>query len=236
MPSARATAHVTRLLLLGLLLASCAPTLVAPSILRLPAVDQPQALGLSLTARLGPRVPTTLAAIRSNRFNPQTDSWRVPELGVAYDLSLQKPLAAGVSLHVGVQGEFFYPLPFPGYGVTLGISKLIRGAHWSVAPSLATRAATDFGLRGLGGPGSFVAVDGAITLALLDGENAALGVAPFVSGVFSFGATRDFVGVVGALGFARYRGWLLQGGAARALLADGTQWTVPMLGLGFTSN
>jgi hypothetical protein len=118
----------------------------------------------------------------------------------------------------------------------VGLSKLLRGAHWSVAPSLAVRGATDFGFKGLGSPGSFVAFDGAVTVALLDGEFATLGVAPFVSGVFSFGATRDFVGVIGALGFARYRGFLVQGGAARAVLADGTQWTVPMLGLGFTSN
>src|SRR5687767_9983292 len=129
--------HVCLAVTLALLgAAGCAPSTLAPTIIRVSPGDPTKTSGM-IGVRTGPRISVPLAATNSfsgARFHGDSNSFSPPQLSVAYDLGLVKPINASTALHAGAQGEFYYPFPLPGYGVYGGVSHVFRVGNLIITP------------------------------------------------------------------------------------------------------
>ncbi len=110
--------------------AGCAPTTLSPMVMRLTPNDLPRGEGHgTLGLRTGPRLATPLYAERLNgattTFPGDRNIFAPPQWGLAYDVGTAIPFENELALHVGVQGEFLYPLPLPAYGLYGGVSRYI---------------------------------------------------------------------------------------------------------------
>lgn len=211
------------------LLGACAPTSLAPSIIRYEPLD-PDEPENRLSMRSGPRLASALTSLAAGTVDTEVGTAAPPELGVALEYQRTQPLGRGFAFHAGVQAELFYFLPSPGIGLMGGISWRKQLGTVSIAPALAFRGATDFGIATSTPSGSFVSADFGLSISAAEGDTARLGITPFLSVVQSFRATMDTVFFVGAMVFARFRSIELLVGFGR-VYTRGAAWNVPLLGV-----
>jgi hypothetical protein len=222
-------------------LVGCAPTTVSPMVMRL-GPGHPTESVFHGGLRSGPRLSAPLAALTSDPFAPQRfagdrNSFSTQQWSMAYDLAVTKPLDERLSLHLGVQGEVYYPLPLPGYGVYGGVSSFYGTSEYGVAPALVVRGATDFGIHTRGGPGSILGAEASATLSLSPEKRVSLGLVPFfgIHQVFSrqdARATSLYYGaaVVMQLPVGRLDHVELSGGSGRVKSSGEASWNAPIIG------
>ncbi len=161
-------------------LAGCAPTTVSPMVMRM-GPGHPDNSLIQAGLRSGPRLSTPLAAkARSDQSFPgNRNIFSTQQWSVAYDLALQKPLTEKLALHLGVNGEVYYPLPLPGYGLYLGLSSWYGTPQLGIAPALVVRGASDFGIETRGGPGHMAGVETSVSFYFAPEDRVCLGFVPF---------------------------------------------------------
>jgi hypothetical protein len=219
-------------LLLALLtgLCSCAPTSVAPTVIRMAApaaTDTEFHFGL----RTGPRIPSVVETVNAGAFSPSIDGTLPPELGAVYEFDYTRVLWRQLALHGSVQAEFFGGIPLPSLGVGLGVSYRWQLGRVSIAPALGGRGATSFGINMIGGTGHFLSGDVSLTLSVAGSDRSRIGLVPFASVQQTFGAdvTSAFFGGLVAV---RYDMVEVFGGVGRAyLFPAGPAWNVPLVGV-----
>jgi hypothetical protein len=164
-------------------LAGCAPTAMGPMVMRL-GPGAPDTNLAQLGVRTGPRLSAPLAGNEpfisdSERFRGDDASFSTQQWGMALDAAVTWPLSERLHLHTGFQGELFLPLPIPGYGLYAGASYYVGSERLGLAPAVALRGATDFGIGTRGGPGSMFGAEASCAFTLQPEENVSLGVVPF---------------------------------------------------------
>jgi hypothetical protein len=222
-------------------LVGCAPATMSPMVMRL-GPGQPGTSIFHAGLRAGPRLSAPLAA-RTNpdsfdeSFSGDNASFSTKQWSLAYDVALTKPLGEKLALHVGVQGEFYYPVPLPGYGLYMGVSSWYGTPNVGVAPALVLRGATDFGLSTRGGPGTILGAEASSTFYLSTEERVAVGLVPFlgIHEVFSREQSRSTLlyyggAVVMQLPLGKNDRVELSAGGGRAKEQGGASWNVPILG------
>jgi hypothetical protein len=162
-------------------LAGCAPTTVSPMVMRM-GPGRPDNTLIQAGLRSGPRLSSPLAAQErpGQPFSGNRNIFSTQQWSVAYDFSLQKPLTEKLALHLGVNGEVYYPLPLPGYGLYMGLSSWYGTPNLGVAPALVVRGASDFGIETRGGPGHMAGVETSATFYFTPEERVCLGFVPFL--------------------------------------------------------
>jgi len=234
--------HGTGLALAALLaaLAGCAPTTMGPMVMRLgpgPAGETVLHGGI----RSGPRLTAPIAARTTfdpteSLFAGNAEPFSTRQWSMAYDFALTKPVSDTVAMHLGVQGEIYYPLPLPGYGVYGGLSGWYGSRELGVAPALVLRGASDFGIDTRGGPGSMLGAEASATLYFCPEPRVSLGIVPFfgVHQVFNQSEQATALYYGGALVFQLPIGRLdkveLSGGFGRADVTGEASWNVPIMG------
>lgn len=222
-------------------LAGCAPTAMGPMVMRL-GPGAPDTNLAQLGVRTGPRLSAPLAGNEpfisdSERFRGDDASFSTQQWGMALDAAVTWPLSERLHLHTGLQGEFFLPLPIPGYGLYAGASYYVGSERLGLAPAVALRGATDFGLGTRGGPGSMFGAEASCAFTLQPEENVSLGVVPFFAWhtLGSRDATDTSVYYGGVVAARFTWGWLdkveLSGGFGRVKTGSGASWNVPILGV-----
>lgn len=222
-------------------LVGCAPSTMSPMVMRL-GPGQPNTSIFHGGLRAGPRLSAPLAA-RTDPNEIQTQfvgdkaSFSPEQWSLTYDLALTKPLSEKLALHVGVQGEFYYPVPLPGYGLYGGLSSWYGTPNVGVAPALVVRGATDFGLSTKGGPGSIVGAEASSTFYFCTEDRVGVGLVPFlgIHEVFSREQSHNTLlyyggAVVMQLPLGASDRIELSAGAGRAKEKGGVSWNVPILG------
>lgn len=225
-----------RAALLALLGCACAPTALAPSVIRLGrpplAVNEEPKTELRFGLRSSPRIATAEAQLGTSSFAGTDDAFHSPPWSIAWDFQVGVPLNRVLQLHAGLGTEVLYGIPFPALSLMLGVSALWNVGPLGIAPALSVRGGTDFGLAFTGPSGSIVAFDFSPTLSGTGDSATWLGLTPFVQGGWSFSARTDvrwlFAGAVVAMKFNRLE---LSAGFGRAFFPDGRAWTVPLVGL-----
>jgi len=162
-------------------LAGCAPTTVSPMVMRM-GPGHPDNTLIQAGLRSGPRLSAPLAdRVRPDQpFSGNSNIFSTHQWSVAYDLALQKPLTEKFALHLGVNGEIYYPLPLPGYGVYLGLSSWYGTPKLGIAPSIVVRGASDFGIDTRGGPGHMAGVETSAAFYFSPEDRVCLGFVPFL--------------------------------------------------------
>lgn len=221
-------------LLVAVLFAGCAPTTMSPAILRTGAGD-PTRVRTTLGMQTGPRLSAPYSGTSGLPFMGDANSFAIPQFSFAYDLDFEKAITREFSAHFGAQGEFYYPLPLPGYGLYGGMSYRQGWGSFSIAPALSLSGATDFGIGFLGGPGTIAGLEVSTHLAYQTEDGVLLGVAPFagVHRVFATGADQPsfFTGFVLVLHLERPTGAVQAvGGFGRVFTPDQPSWNVPIAG------
>jgi hypothetical protein len=220
-------------------LAGCAPTTMSPMVMRL-GPGNPRDNFFQAGLRAGPRLSAPIAARSSSddsdNFAGNHSSFSTRQWSMAYDLSLTQPLSEKLSLHVGGQGEIYYPLPLPGYGLYAGLSSWYGTQSFGVAPAIVVRGATDFGINTRGGPGSIVGVETSASFYLSPEKRVAVGLVPFlgVHEVFSHGEQRATLYYGGTMVMQLPLGSTdaleFSGGFGRVKQSGGVSWNTPLFG------
>jgi hypothetical protein len=218
-------------------LAGCAPATVSPMVMRL-GPGNPDSSLVQAGLRSGPRLSAPLAARfdSSQPFSGNGNSFNTRQWSVVYDFAVSKPLTEKLALHLGLNGEIYYPLPLPGYGVYMGLSSWYGTPTLGVAPSVVVRGATDFGLDSRGGPGSIFGAETSLSFYASPEERVCLGVVPFlgIHRVFSNEerSTPMYYGaaLVVQLPLGKEDQLELSGGAGRIKASGEPGWNSPILG------
>jgi len=221
-------------------LAGCAPTTMGPMVMRL-GPGQPGETILHGGIRSGPRLTAPIAArttldTTESTFSGNSSPFSTRQWSMAYDFAVTRPVSDTAALHLGVQGEIYYPLPLPGYGVYGGISSWYGSRELGVAPALVIRGASDFGIDTRGGPGSMLGAEATATLYFCPDPKVSLGLVPFfgVHQVFNRGENATALYYGGAMVFQIPIGRLdrieLSGGFGRADVTGEASWNVPIMG------
>lgn len=213
---------------LALTTAACAPTSVAPSILRVAPVHGRES-EFQFGVRTGPRIPAASQSIAAGAFTPSTDGIRPPEFGAVYELDYAHRVWRRLVLHAGVVAEFFGGLPLPALGLLAGASYRWEVGPVSLAPALAARGATGLGLNAVGGNDHFVAGEFSLTLSAAGDDASRVGLVPFVSVQRTFQAQATSL-LFGGVLVMRFSSTEIYGGLGRAWLVDGPAWNVPLVG------
>jgi hypothetical protein len=214
-------------------LAGCAPTSVAPSVIRYEPLD-PEVGENRLGLRSGPRLSSALNRVDAMTLDDAIGTPAPPELGVALEFVRLQPLIGNFAVHLGVQAEFLFAIPFPGVGAFGGVSHRWQFGALSIAPAVTLRAATDFGAGLITAPSASTwGGDVGVSFSLAEGETARVGVTPFFALWQSYSpsigrlATAAFAG---ALLFVRFTQFELLLGLGR-VFANGVGWNVPLVGV-----
>jgi hypothetical protein len=229
--------------LLGLAwLAGCAPTTMSPMVIRL-GPGNPTESFLQAGLRSGPRLSAPLSVrtnpdpFDSDTFAGDRSSFSTQQWSMAYDLALTRPLNERLSMHLGLQGEIYYPLPLPGYGVYGGVSSYYGTPEYGIAPALVVRGATDFGIDSRGGPGSILGAEASASMYFCPEQNVSLGLVPFfgIHRVFSReGASANSIyyggAVVMSLPLSRQDRLEFSGGTGRVKSSGEASWNAPIIG------
>ncbi len=211
-------------------LGACAPTSLAPSIIRYEPLD-PSEPENRLGIRSGPRLAQSLTTSKSGLLDPEVGTPLPPELGVSIEYQRTQALVGALAFHLGAQCELLYALPFPGIGLMAGLSYRHQVGSFSIAPAVAVRGATDFGISVATAAGSYFGGDVSVTLSAAEGATARLGLTPFLSIWESVrSGTTDLVLFPGAMVFVRFQSVELLVGFGR-VFTGGTAWNVPLLGI-----
>jgi hypothetical protein len=231
-------------LLAGAAGSGCAPTTLGPHVLRMdPGVPgrAQRAVGLKTGPRLAaPGTPPSGAS--TTPFSGDANGVNLSQWGVAYDLALAHALTPQDSVHVGVQAEFAFPFPLPGYGLYGAYSRLEQWGPVRLVPAVTLHGASDLGLGVTGGAGTQGGLELSATLGYRPLPALGLAVAPFlgVNGVTggrggAQGGASLYLGAVLALvieGASSGRpGLELTGGFGRVLTPGGPSWNVPLVGV-----
>ncbi|HYI02506.1 hypothetical protein [Hyalangium sp.] len=224
------------------LLAGCAPATLSPMVMRL-GPGHPQESLIHAGLRSGPRMSAPLAAQTSfdpaeQNFSGDRASFSPRQWSVSYDFAVQKPLDEKLALHLGLNGEIYYPLPLPGYGVYVGLSSWYGTPTLGIAPSIVLRGATDFGLDTRGGPGSIIGAETSVALYFSPEDRVSVGVVPFlgIHQVFaSQGLNATTLHYGGALVMRLPLGKAdqieMSGGSGRVKASGAEGWNAPILGV-----
>ena len=221
-------------------LAGCAPTTMGPMVMRL-GPGLPDQSTLHGGIRSGPRLSAPLAARTTfdpteSNFAGDADPFSTRQWSMAYDFALTRPVSDRVAMHLGLQGEIYYPLPLPGYGLYGGVSSWFGTPELGVAPALVLRGASDFGIDTRGGPGSLVGAEATATLYFCPDPKVSLGLVPFfgVHQAFTRSQSATALYYGGALVFQIPMGRLdkveVSGGFGRADVRGEASWNVPIMG------
>jgi len=231
------------LLLGGILLGvgtGCAPTTLAPMILRLDPGDLTQG-ETTIGVRSGPRMSVPVATTASggtSSFDGDKNVFSIPQWGLAYDLAHHAPIANGFTGHLGLQGEFYLTAPLPALGVYAGLSRYFALGKVSLAPTVVGRFTTDFGLPSIGGPSTQAGGEVSVALGVHPEDRITLGLVPF----FSYqrlwiNGGNTFALYTGAVAVARLRydifGAALEisCGYGRVFMPNNLSWNTPILGV-----
>lgn len=239
----RAHSRVVLFLALALgALAGCAPTAVGPMVMRLGPGSAEQRI-LQAGIRSGPRLSAPIAGTQvsintEDRFRGDDSSFSTQQWGLAFDAAMTWPLTERLHLHTGIQGEMFLPLPLPGYGVYAGASYYLGSEQLGVAPSLALRGASDFGITSSrGGPGTMAGAEATCAFSFSPEQGVSVGLVPFVAvhTLASHGSSQGSL-YYGGVVAARFNwSWLesleLSGGFGRARVGKSASWNVPIVGV-----
>jgi hypothetical protein len=217
-----------------LCLAACAPTSLAPSIIRYEPLD-PNEPEHRLGLRTGPRLSSSLARLEAGTLDRDVGTVAPPEVGLALEYQRTQPFTSGLAVHLGVQAEIFYALPLPGLGVMAGLSWRKQLGSASIAPAIAVRGATDFGIATVTVPGSFIGGDVGVSISAAESDTARIGVTPFFSVWQSLRGSMATVLFTGAMVFARFRMVELLAGFGR-MYTGGAAWNVPLFGVRLGGN
>jgi hypothetical protein len=221
-------------------LAGCAPTTMSPMVMRL-GPGRPGETLLHGGIRSGPRLTAPIAArttldTTESIFSGNASPLSTRQWSMAYDFALTRPVSDRVAMHLGLQGEIYYPLPLPGYGVYGGVSSWYGSRELGVAPALVVRGATDFGIDTRGGPGSMFGAEATATLYFCPDPKVSMGLVPFfgVHQVYNRGESTSALYYGGALVFQVPIGRLdrveISGGFGRADVTGEASWNVPIMG------
>ncbi len=219
----------------------CAPTAMGPMVMRM-GPGRPDQNVMQLGMRSGPRLSAPVVGSQPNlpsgdRFRGDESSFFPQQWGMAFDAALTIPLSERLHLHTGMQGEMFLPVPLPAYGLYAGASYYVGSEQWGLAPAMAVRGASDFGLvNSRGGPGSFFGAEVSCALTMQPEKNVSLGLVPFASwhSVVAGGRTEQalyYGGVVAArVSWGGLNDLEVSGGFGRAKVGKGVSWNVPIMG------
>jgi hypothetical protein len=219
-------------------LAGCAPTTVSPMVMRM-GPGHPDNTLIQAGLRSGPRLSSPLAARvrRDEPFSGNSNVFSTRQWSLAYDLSLQKPLTEKLAFHLGVNGEVYYPLPLPGYGLYMGLSSWYGTPNLGIAPALVLRGASDFGIETRGGPGHMIGAETSAAFYFSPEDRVCLGFVPFlgVHQVFSLdnqSATTLYYGgaLVMQLPMGRKDRLEFSGGFGQVKASGEQSWNAPILG------
>ncbi|RYZ35233.1 MAG: hypothetical protein EOO71_36240 [Myxococcaceae bacterium] len=221
-------------------LAACTPTTTGPMVMRMgPGMSNERFYQIGF--RSGPRLNAPQLSERGELDNPfqgdakpfVSDQW-----GLAFDGAVTLPLDERLSLHVGLQGEFFLA-PVPGYGLYSGLSYYIGSPTVGLAPAFAVRGASDFGLGDRNSTSSLFGLEGTCAFTVQPESGMSLGLVPFfgvnqslvnpgsqVTG-FYYGAVVAAQISLGEQGKSKLE---VSGGYGRAR-ANGASWNVPIAGV-----
>lgn len=206
---------------------------MSPSIIRVGAGEPFKGRAL-LGLQTGPRLSAPYSTTGSS-FVGDRNSFAIPQFSFAYDLDGELPIDEAFSLHGGLQGEFYYPFPLPGYGVTVGASYRKAFGRFSISPALAMSGATDFGIGAIGGPGTIASGELTTNFAVETEDGSVIGFVPFVGihRIYATGADTPtlFTGFTFVLHVGSGRSRLqAMGGFGRVFTPDVPSWNVPILG------
>jgi len=228
-------------LLLG---TGCAPTTLSPMIMRLTPTDA-TAGETTFGLRTGPRLsvpvaPSTSGGIVTAPFAGDSNIFSVPQWGMAYDLAYHAPIDAATTAHLGVQGEFYYPIVLPAVGAYVGVSRYFTVGQASIAPAAVGRFTTDFGLPSGGGPSSQAGGELSLALAWHPEDRVTVGLVPFgayqhvwVNGSDTYGIYTGGVVAVRIRYASGLDAFEISGGYGRVFMPNGIAWSTPILGVRF---
>jgi hypothetical protein len=220
-------------LLASCLLLSCAPTSVAPSLIRYEPLD-PELGENRLGLRTGPRLSSALSKLAAGTLDEDIGTPAPPELGVALEYVRLQPLVGNFALHVGVQAEIFYAIPFPALGAFGGVSHRWQFGNVSIAPAITLRAGSDFGAAIITSPAASTwGGDVGVSFSLTEGETARIGVTPFFALWQSYSpaiSRLTTAAFAGAMLFVRFTQFEILIGLGR-VFANNAGWNVPLLGV-----
>lgn len=170
-------------------LCACAPVTMAPLALRMGPSDM-KAVNAAFGIRTGPRLSSSVAPVPPGGGSPftftgDTAPFNLAQWAPAYDFVVSRGITETTAIHIGAQGEIYYPLPLPAYGVYAGVSQYHRFGRLGIGPTLTARGATDFGISFLSSPGSVVGGEAACSIGVAD-ETLPFAIVPFYGfhGVF----------------------------------------------------
>ncbi|MCP3137589.1 hypothetical protein [Pyxidicoccus xibeiensis] len=223
-------------------LAGCAPTAMGPMVMRL-GPGAPDRTLAQVGVRTGPRLSAPISGSQpfigeGDRFRGDEASFSTQQWGMVLDAAMTWPLTERLHLHTGLQGEFFLPLPLPGYGLYAGASYYVGSERLGLAPALSLRGASDFGIdNSRGGPGSMFGAEASCAFTVQPEKNVSLGLVPFFAwNTVSSSGISDSSVYYGGVVAARFTlSWLesaeLSGGFGRVKADGGASWNVPIMGV-----
>ncbi|MBL8916572.1 MAG: hypothetical protein JNM17_38080 [Archangium sp.] len=216
-----------------LALSACAPTSLAPTVIRYEPLE-PSVGENRLGLRTGPRLSSAIARVEGGTLDDDIGTPAPPELGLGLEYVRLQPLIGNFAVHFGVQAEFFYAIPFPALGAFAGLSHRWQIGVLSIAPGLGLRAGTDFGtITAAGPPASTWGGDVSVSISLAEGETARIGVSPFFALWQTYSPTASGLNTAafaGAVLFVRFTQFELIVGLGR-VFAKNTGWNVPLIGV-----
>ena len=219
-------------------LAGCTPTTAGPMVMRM-GPGLPDERFYQVGFRTGPRLSAPQLSDRGEQdpFQGDAKPLRSEQWGISYDAALTVPLAERLSLHAGLQGEFFL-VPVPAYGLYTGLSYYVGSQQLGLAPAIAVRGASDFGLGDTDSTSSLFGVEGTCAFTVQPEAGMSLGIVPFLGvhqSLVNPGSqeTAVYYGAVVAAQISLGEGKSkleLSGGYGRAH-TGGASWNVPVAGV-----
>ena len=201
-----------------------------------------KAINASAGIRSGPRLSSPIAAPPGSgtsgglgSFIGDTATFNLAQWAPAFDLVLSRAITETTAIHVGGQGEMYYPFPLPAYGLYAGVSQYHRFGKFALGPTLTARGATDFGIGIQGGPGSIVGGEVGCSFVLAD-EKLPIAIIPYYGyhAVFTNAAVTPshYAGAVVAMQ-SHYRNIYVEitAGFGRVIQPGVRSWNSPILGI-----
>lgn len=223
----------------ALSLCACAPVTMSPMAIRMGPSDM-KGLNGSFGLRTGPRLSSPLVPPASGSgglgtFVGDGATFNLAQWAPAYDLSISRGITETTAIHVGGQGEMYYPFPLPAYGLYAGVSQYHRWGRFALGPSITGRGASDFGLGIVGGPGTILGGELSCSVGIAD-DKMPFAIVPFygVHGVLanSTVTASHYAGAAMAIR-AHYRAVYVEitGGFGRVFQANESSWNSPIIGV-----
>lgn len=174
---------------------------------------------------------------RIGSFSGDAATFNLVQWAPAIDAMISRAITPNTSLHVGLQGEIYLPIPLPAYGLYAGVSHYQRLGPIALGPALTVRGASDFGIALVGTSGSLVGSEVSCSI-VIPGDDARLAFVPFYGAhlVYPRGASSE-VGYYAGGAFA-YQVALghsasyfeLSAGFGRVFEPNVASWNAPIVG------